>query len=287
MSANQKSRENLEEDFVFHCILITRTPDTDPSKVYAWLALAHILSAHRQNHSVTYKQAAFKTDLGTYDLWAPAKESAITKARKAMDLLEPDTPAWHFTKCILEKAQALEPMLPKTHSTVSLGGYPVSQIPNPSDAALGAAKITLDEFLDFVRQIPGHEWLTESDIARPKARSSGGCFIATAVLGTPYAEDVIRLRSFRDFFLRQFFWGRVFIKFYETVSPPMANMIARSSFARQITHAILVHPTIRIATYFQCLNRRFIAMAQPNGMHPTPRTKPLMNLEQGAGDAGR
>lgn len=51
------------------------------------------------------------------------------------------------------------------------------------------------------------------------------CFIATAVYGDYYAPEVIALRRFRDESLKPYAAGRIFIKTYYTVSPPIAKFI--------------------------------------------------------------
>ncbi|MBU1006064.1 MAG: PKD domain-containing protein [Candidatus Omnitrophica bacterium] len=51
------------------------------------------------------------------------------------------------------------------------------------------------------------------------------CFIATAVFGTPMAEEVKILCDFRDRFLLKSTAGRNFVDFYYRHSPPVANFI--------------------------------------------------------------
>jgi hypothetical protein len=254
MSKEDKVRRKAALDFWATCMVIGRDAKTDP-RAAAWFALAYILCASRENHSITYKQAAFDTELETHDLWAAAKERAITNAQMAVEMLERDTPAWHFAKLVLEKAEALDnKLIPKTHSVVKIGGYPASRLHHPAEAALTYAQITRDQFMEFINQIPGHEWLTESDVET--SRSSGGkCFIATAALGSPQAKEVVRLRSFRDAFLGQYHLGRAFIKFYETTSPPIAYVIAQSSFARLMTRIFLVRPARWLANFLQGLKK--------------------------------
>lgn len=48
---------------------------------------------------------------------------------------------------------------------------------------------------------------------------NGGCYIATAVYGSYDCPQVWVLRRFRDYFLAEFYLGRVFIKIYYTLSP--------------------------------------------------------------------
>jgi len=65
------------------------------------------------------------------------------------------------------------------------------------------------------------------------------CFIATAAYGTPMAAEVQTLRTFRDRRLLTNPAGRAFVKTYYTISPPIANFIAKRPYLRYITRQML------------------------------------------------
>lgn len=67
---------------------------------------------------------------------------------------------------------------------------------------------------------------TEAVIESNKA---GGCFVATAACGDPFAPEVIALTAFRDDVLSRSAIGRILIRVYYAVSPPIAGVIARST----------------------------------------------------------
>lgn len=57
------------------------------------------------------------------------------------------------------------------------------------------------------------------------AQKKEGCYIATAVYGSYDAPEVRVLRRFRDETLRQTKWGRLFIRVYYRLSPPVAEKL--------------------------------------------------------------
>lgn len=83
-----------------------------------------------------------------------------------------------------------------------------------------------------------------------QSESKSACFIATAACGTEQADDVIRLRHFRDTVLRRTSIGRGFIHAYEYLSPPVARAIAGYSWARRIVRIMIVIPARYFADFW-------------------------------------
>ena len=83
----------------------------------------------------------------------------------------------------------------------------------------------------------------------PGGGGGGGCFIATAAFGSDLAPQVELLRKFRDRYLLSHAAGRVFVKLYYTISPPLAEQIAESEILRAIARVGLV-PIIGWVTLF-------------------------------------
>lgn len=65
-----------------------------------------------------------------------------------------------------------------------------------------------------------------------------GCYIATAVYGSYDAPEVMTLRCFRDNTLKKSYFGRLFIRVYYTLSPPIAKKLKNAhkinGFVRRI-----------------------------------------------------
>ena len=69
--------------------------------------------------------------------------------------------------------------------------------------------------------------------------TSSGCFVATAAYGTPMDPRIDALRKFRDDKLETDPIGKVLVKTYYTVSPPIARGIAKSTKMRAVVRRIL------------------------------------------------
>ncbi|PKK91510.1 MAG: hypothetical protein CVV64_07070 [Candidatus Wallbacteria bacterium HGW-Wallbacteria-1] len=66
------------------------------------------------------------------------------------------------------------------------------------------------------------------------------CFIANAAYGTPMASEIRYLCNLRDQYLMPTLPGRIFVKTYYTLSPPVAKFIGKSETLRAITRFLLI-----------------------------------------------
>ncbi len=78
---------------------------------------------------------------------------------------------------------------------------------------------------------------TACHICVPKKK--GGCFIATAAYGTPFAKEIDTLRFWRDKTLSNNVFGRNFVSFYYFVSPSIADFIADKPRIRKFVRTCL------------------------------------------------
>ena len=74
--------------------------------------------------------------------------------------------------------------------------------------------------------------------------NSGGCFIATAAYGTPFANEIDVLREWRDKTLQTTIPGKSFVKTYYKYAPRVAKYIENREFLKGLTRLIL-YPLVR------------------------------------------
>ncbi len=76
-------------------------------------------------------------------------------------------------------------------------------------------------------------------ISRTRGGSGGPCFIATAAYGTPMADQLEALRTFRDRYLLTNAAGTALMRAYYKYSPAVANVVAHNAALRTLTRAML------------------------------------------------
>lgn len=76
--------------------------------------------------------------------------------------------------------------------------------------------------------------------AEERQGDDGLCFIASAVFGSYQAPEVWALREFRYHYLMTNAMGRAFVRLYETVSPPIASVLAQHEWLKTIVRLALM-----------------------------------------------
>lgn len=90
---------------------------------------------------------------------------------------------------------------------------------------IGVKKLDRKEINRIIKNGEIHENYSSISPSQTKQEKSG-CFIATAVYQDYDAPEVQVLRKFRDKKLNRCLLGKVFIKVYYFISPPIANLLS-------------------------------------------------------------
>ena len=99
-------------------------------------------------------------------------------------------------------------------------------------------------------------------------KRSGGCFIATAVFGSPLSEEVGFLRRFRDLRL-QSRTGKKLVRIYERHSPPLARRLESHPGLKASVRVFLI-PAVRLARILTGQRRSRTGTAVIGHPPPTP-----------------
>lgn len=101
---------------------------------------------------------------------------------------------------------------------------------------------TLEDNLAEWREIrEGKKTVVDSDEGQEK---EGQCFVVTAVYGSPLAQEVNTMRTFRDEFLLRYQAGRLFVSTYYKLSPTVAQFISNRRPLRSFLRTVLLAPTV-------------------------------------------
>lgn len=94
---------------------------------------------------------------------------------------------------------------------------------------------TNDEIVEDIKEEAVKCQLLEKDSQTyVSERSSGGCYVATAVYGSYDCPEVWTLRRYRDYKLSETWYGRLFIKCYYAVSPTVVKLFGKTEWFNRI-----------------------------------------------------
>lgn len=99
------------------------------------------------------------------------------------------------------------------------------------------------DIVDLLRAHGGDESAKDTTGKTPlEMKKVGGCYIATACYGSYEHPDVLVLRRFRDERLMPSLLGRIFVRFYYRVSPPLADRIGHATWLSKALRKWLFEP---------------------------------------------
>ena len=108
----------------------------------------------------------------------------------------------------------------------------------------------IDDYIAYAKD----NLLKLEEIEKIEGRSDNkkfGCFIATAAMGTPLAQEVFILSRFRDQILVNSYLGRCLVKVYYFLSPHVAALIKKNNRLKRITAKYFVKPLAKaVSTLF-------------------------------------
>jgi hypothetical protein len=116
---------------------------------------------------------------------------------------------------------------------------------------IGEARMAAEKVMELVpdEEEPLHLAAVDlfNDVAEasPLTRKDKRCFVATAAMDDIDAPEVEALRAFRDECLMKSAAGRLFVRTYYRVSPPLARLIADVAPLRKLVRGLLVVPAAR------------------------------------------
>ncbi|MCB0348983.1 MAG: hypothetical protein KDD37_09100 [Bdellovibrionales bacterium] len=100
-----------------------------------------------------------------------------------------------------------------------------------------------------------NEDIIKNFIKEAKKKQGAKCFVATAAFGSVEAPEVLILRSFRDQVLLKSTAGKIFVRSYYFISPPIADFIRNRPKLRSMCRQALQSIASRLALKFNLNNK--------------------------------
>ena len=94
---------------------------------------------------------------------------------------------------------------------------------------------------EFMDNVEGNESSkkTEENTNKGGVAGVGGCYIATCVYGSYDCPEVWSLRRYRDYYLKEHLFGRLFIKAYYATSPSLVKLFGKTKWFNKMFRPFL------------------------------------------------
>ena len=111
----------------------------------------------------------------------------------------------------------------------------------PSLVGVGHSKdeFPLNDAADWCADTPSAAGTLLGDVIREKQRQ--GCYLITATCGAD-SQEVRLFYHLRDDYLVKHLWGKILIRMYYFVSPPLAALLNRNKTLKKLSYALVVRP---------------------------------------------
>ena len=133
--------------------------------------------------------------------------------------------------------------------------YPVIEFAISAFTNYKAAKADVligDKHINSLKMLIGKEFMDNVDEGGSSestsiTKSVSGCYIATCVYGSYNCPEVYRLRRYRDEYLKERLFGRLFIKAYYSTSPTLVKHFGNKKWFRKLFKSYLDKKLIKLA----------------------------------------
>ena len=178
----------------------------------------------------------------------PLRREAIEQAARALALYDENTAPMFLAEAHDTHGVALQLYA----NTFTVADQRIRLLREAVVALTAAVKVNPENEEAARHLVSAQEWLSDAERAtqtgseKPSGSGGSGCFVATATYGSATAAEVALFRRFRDGVLLRSGGGRLIVRLYYRVSPPLAVAIAKSRPLRLLTKVLVLDPIARI-----------------------------------------
>ncbi len=206
---------------------------------HAWEANLSLLSSLQENYNLGAYDRVLRDGIETL------KGHGIKSTANLSQMHEAHLATFYFLgKSYLGLGQT-ENAIACFHIVYSQHGFEKKMLSGPLDFPGLVSRAGAE--LQDIAQERGESYVNGIQVDGFMAREfKGGCFIATAVYGSPVGPELDILRKFRDEVLLSSALGSAFVQAYYVFSPPLASLISHSVGCKAMVRKIALEPLLRV-----------------------------------------